>query len=72
MGGISWEKSKEIGCTMKENMHRAWRCHVFGDYHDLKLESVPQPLPGPGQVLVRVRALAPGFPDMLMVQGRIN
>jgi len=69
MGGISWGEIKEIGCTMKENMHRAWRCHVFGDYHDLKLESVPQPLPGPGQVLVRVRALAPGFPDMLMVQG---
>ena len=48
---------------------RAWRCHAFGDYHDLCIETVPACRPGPGEVLVDVRAFAPGFPDMLMVQG---
>ncbi|MGE0485697.1 MAG: NADPH:quinone oxidoreductase family protein [Gammaproteobacteria bacterium] len=48
---------------------RAWRCHAFGDYHDLSLESVPLAPPGTGEVTVAVRAFAPGFPDMLMVQG---
>ncbi|MCB1747569.1 MAG: NADPH:quinone oxidoreductase family protein [Gammaproteobacteria bacterium] len=48
---------------------RAWRCHAFGDYHDLVLESVPLAAPAAGEVVVAVRAFAPGFPDMLMVQG---
>ncbi|MAT65861.1 MAG: NADPH:quinone oxidoreductase [Gammaproteobacteria bacterium] len=48
---------------------RAWRCHAFGDYHDLRLETVPAPAPAGGEIVVRVRAFAPGFPDMLMVQG---
>lgn len=48
---------------------RAWRCAAFGDYHALRLERVPVPTPGEGEVLVAVRAFAPGFPDMLMTQG---
>jgi NADPH2:quinone reductase len=49
--------------------HRAWRCHAFGDYHDLKLEQLPALKPGPKEISVRVRAFALGFPEMLMVQG---
>ena len=48
---------------------RAWRCHAFGDYRALAVESVPVPQPAAGEVRVVVRAIAPGFPDMLMVQG---
>lgn len=48
---------------------RAWRCAAFGDYHQLRIEDVAMPRPGPGEALVAVRAFAPGFPDMLMVQG---
>ena len=48
---------------------RAWRCHGFGDHHALRIEWLPVPTPGEGELLVAVRAFAPGFPDMLMVQG---
>ncbi len=48
---------------------RAWRCHGFGDYHALAVESLPVPQAAAGEVRVAVRAIAPGFPDMLMVQG---
>jgi NADPH:quinone reductase len=50
---------------------RAWRVHELGDPSAvLRLEDVEQPTPGDGQVLVRVRAAALNFPDILMVQGR--
>ena len=48
---------------------RAWRCHAFGDYNDLRIESVPRGSPRRGELLVANRAFAPGFPDLLMVQG---
>src|SRR3954465_586133 len=49
---------------------RAWRVHELGNPDDvLKLEDVPQPTPGPGQVLVKVRAAALNFFDGLMIQG---
>ena len=50
--------------------HRAWRCHGFGDYHDLVMDQVPSRAPAADQILVRNRAFALGFPDLLMVQGR--
>src|SRR3954469_25023421 len=49
---------------------RAWRVHELGNPDDvLKLEDVEQPTPGPGQVLVKVRAAALNFFDNLMIQG---
>ncbi|MEQ8234809.1 MAG: NADPH:quinone oxidoreductase family protein [Gammaproteobacteria bacterium] len=54
---------------MSDDDLRAWRCHAFGDYHDLRIEKVPARAPGTGEIVVDVRAFAPGFPDMLMVQG---
>jgi NADPH2:quinone reductase len=49
---------------------RAWRVHELGNPDDvLKLEDVEQPTPGDGQVLVKVRAAALNFPDILMAQG---
>ena len=47
----------------------AWRCHAFGDYHDLVIEDVPTRAPAAGEIVIRNRAFAVGFPDMLMVQG---
>src|SRR4051794_16126401 len=49
---------------------RAWRVHELGNPDEvMKLDEVEQPTPGPGQVLVRVRAAALNFPDVLMAQG---
>src|SRR3712207_383192 len=48
---------------------RAWRVHELGDPSAMTLDEVPTPTPGEGQVLVRVRAAALNFPDVLMAMG---
>jgi NADPH2:quinone reductase len=49
---------------------RAWRVHRLGDPSEvMSLDDVDQPSPGPGQVLVKVRAAALNFPDVLMAMG---
>ncbi|MGB3723588.1 MAG: NADPH:quinone oxidoreductase family protein [Pacificimonas sp.] len=40
------------------------------DYTGLALRDLPMPEPGPGEVLVRVRAAAVNFVDLLMTEGR--
>lgn len=49
---------------------RAWRVHELGDPSEvMSLDEVEQPTPGEGQVLVKVRAAALNFPDVLMAMG---
>ena len=49
---------------------RAWRVHRLGDPAEvMSFDEVDIPTPGEGQVLVRVRAAALNFPDILMAQG---
>jgi NADPH2:quinone reductase len=49
---------------------RAWRVHELGEPTDvLKLEDVPEPVPGPGEVRVDVAAASLNFPDVLMCRG---
>ena len=48
---------------------QALMCHAFGPISGLRLEQAPDPLPGAGQVRVRVRACSLNFPDALIVQG---
>jgi NADPH2:quinone reductase len=49
---------------------RAWRVHELGDpLKVMSFDEVEQPTPGEGQVLVKVRAAALNFPDVLMAMG---
>jgi len=49
---------------------KALICREYGPVESLKLEDVPEPVPGAGQVLVAVRACGINFPDTLIVQGK--
>ena len=50
---------------------RAFRLTKFGIEH-LKLVDVDSPQPGPGEVLLDVRALSLNFRDLLVIQGAYN
>lgn len=49
-------------------MSRMIRFHKFGDADVLQHEEVPTPVPGPGEVLVRVQAVGLGWKDVLWRQ----
>ena len=49
---------------------KALRCTQYGNPDGLTVVQVPQPVPGPGEVLVDVAAAAVNYPDVLMVQDR--
>ena len=48
---------------------KALVCREFGPIENLTVEDIDTPRPGPGQVLVEVKASSLNFPDALMVQG---
>ena len=52
------------------NTMQAWQFERYGPYHEV-LEWVERetPRPGPGQALVRTRAVSLNFPDLLICQG---
>ena len=45
-------------------------CKEWGLPDTLALEEVPDPQPGPGQVVLQVKAAAVNFPDVLIIQGK--
>lgn len=49
---------------------RAVICRAWGPVDDLALEDVDPPTPGPGQVLIDVRATGVNYADAIMVAGR--
>lgn len=50
---------------------KALVCHqITDDFSGLELTEVPEPSPGPGEVLIRVKAAGVNFPDLLMSQGK--
>ena len=50
---------------------KSWRLHELGEPTDvLVLDDVPEPAPGPGQVLIDVAAAALNFPDALYCRGQ--
>ncbi|HTR91118.1 MAG TPA: NADPH:quinone oxidoreductase family protein [Trebonia sp.] len=49
---------------------KAWRLSSYGELAEvLEFAGLPRPVPGPGQLLVRVLAASANFPDVLMIQG---
>lgn len=49
---------------------RAIVVHEFGPVDSHEIEDVPDPEPGPGEVLVATRAISLNFPDALMLEGK--
>ncbi len=45
-------------------------CNAFGPPENLAVEERPDPTPGPGEVLVEVKAAAVTFPDTLMLEDK--
>lgn len=49
---------------------RALLSHTPGGPDTLRIDELPSPTPGPGELLVRVRAAAINFPDTLIIEDR--
>lgn len=55
---------------LRESFVKACICKTYGPPSSLVIEDLPDPVPGPGEVLVRVRACALNFFDTLIIQGK--
>ena len=51
---------------------RAIRIHEFGGIDTIRLDEIPRPVPGAGEMLVAVKAAGVGPWDRLMREGRIS
>ncbi len=49
---------------------RAVVCTEFGPVDNLALSEIPDPEPGPGEVVIDVTVAAMNFPDILIVEGK--
>ncbi|MBB5937805.1 NADPH:quinone oxidoreductase family protein [Streptomyces zagrosensis] len=50
---------------------QAWRVHENGEPREvMRLDEVAEPSPGPGEVLLHVRAMGVNFPDALLCRGQ--
>lgn len=49
---------------------RAVLCKAFGPPESLVVEDVPSPTPGPGEVVMSVKAASVNFPDVLIIQNK--
>jgi len=49
---------------------KAMLCKQFGPPESLVLEDVPSPRPGPGEVVISVKAASVNFPDVLIIQNK--
>src|SRR6202000_1109657 len=58
---------REIRPERRTEIMRALVCRRYGLPEDLELAELPDPVPGPGEVLVDVRAAAANFADALLI-----
>ena len=50
---------------------RAYQFDAFG-LENLKLVDVAEPVPGPGEVLLQVRAISLNYRDLMVIRGQYN
>src|SRR5262245_6382593 len=51
---------------------KAIRAHQLGGPEGLRVEELPEPVPGPGEAAVRVRAVSLNYRDLVMIKGLYN
>ena len=51
---------------------KSFRLHELGGSDALRLDDVPSPTPGPGEVLIRLRAISLNYRDLMVAQGVYN
>ena len=49
---------------------KAVRVHELGNRGALRVDDVPDPLPGPGEVVLDLATASVNFPDVLMLDGK--
>ncbi len=49
---------------------KAVLCKAYGPPQSLVAEDVPSPTPGPGEVVIAVKAASVNFPDVLIIQNK--
>jgi NADPH:quinone reductase len=49
---------------------KAILCRSFGPPESLVVEDLPSPVPGPGEVVISVKAASVNFPDVLIIQNK--
>src|SRR6266852_6312610 len=49
---------------------RAVLCKEYGRLESLVVEDVPSPTPGPGEVVLTMKAAGVNFPDVLIIQNK--
>jgi len=49
---------------------KAVLCKAYGPPDSLAIEDVPSPVPGPGDVVIAVKAASVNFPDVLIIQNK--
>src|SRR5688572_21504347 len=54
----------------EEPLMRAVQCRKFGPPESLEIVELDDPKPGPGEIVIRVRASAITFPDALMIEDK--
>src|SRR5690242_530520 len=51
---------------------KAYRLHDYGGPDSLRLEELPDPSPGVGEVLVRIRAASLNYRDLMIARGQYS
>src|SRR5689334_14676166 len=59
-----------LNSELRDLTLRAVLCKSFGPPETLVIEDIPSPVPGPGEVVVSVKAASVNFPDTLIIQNK--